>query len=178
MKRQILAGLAVAGALTVWVGSSAFANQDPAETLLQRAEAIAATASDQVSTCAEAKITQLETTTKPTGVDADAWEQAVETANETVLSKAEAAQAAIQAKLETFAEAVEAAEEDNATLPTEADLTTLQTDVTAIATAACTEINAVTIVTPTTTPADTENDNSTVETGDKTESKTSDKSSD
>ena len=167
MKRQILAGLAVAGALTVWVGSSAFANEDPAETLLQRAEAIAATASDHVSTCAEAKITQLEATTMPAGVDADAWEQAVETANETVLSKAEAAQAAIEAKLEAFAQKVETAGEDGATLPGDADLAALETDVTAIATAACTDINAVAIVTPTTTPADTENDNSNVETSDK-----------
>ncbi len=175
MKRQILTGLAVAGALTLWVGSSAFASEDPAETLLQRAEAIATTASDTVSTCAEAQITKLEATAKPANVDADAWEQAVETANETVLSKAEVAQEAIQAKLDTFAEAVEAADEDNATLPTEADLTQLQTDVTAIATAACTDINSVAIVTPTTTPTDTEDDNEKSDTGD---SKTSDKSSD
>lgn len=171
MKRQILAGLATAGALTLWVGSSAFASEDPAETLLQRAEAIAATASDQVSTCAEAQIAKLEATAAPQGVDADAWEQAVETANETVLSKAEAAQAAIQAKLDTFAEAVEAADEDNATLPTEADLTTLHTDVNAIATAACDDIKTVEIKTPTTPPADTENDNETGDTGD---SKTND----
>ena len=171
MKRQILAGLATAGALTLWVGSSAFASEDPAETLLQRAEAIAATASDQVSTCAEGQIAKFEATAAPQGVDADAWEEAVETANETVLSKAEAAQAAIQAKLDTFAEAVEAADEDNATLPTEADLATLQTDVTAIATDACNQIKLVQIVTPTTSPADTENDNETGDTGD---SKTND----
>src|SRR5207245_1436094 len=102
MKRQILTGLAVAGALTLWVGSSAVANEDPAETLLQRAEAVGATASDTVSTCAEA-------------------------------------------------------------------------DVTAIATAACHDINSVAIVTPTTTPTDTENDNEKSDTGD---SETSDKSSD
>src|SRR5712692_10578495 len=89
MKRQILTGLAAAGALTLWVGSSAFASEDKTETLLQRAEARATTAIDTVSTGAEAQITKREATAKPANVDADAWEQAVETANETVLSKAE-----------------------------------------------------------------------------------------
>src|SRR5713226_784053 len=145
MKRQILAGLAVAGALTLWVGGSAFANEDPAETLLQRAEGFAVAASDQVSTCAETQIAKFEAKTPPAGVSSDAWEKVVEAANETVLSKAETAQAAIAAQFETFAQTVETADEDGATLPTEADLLAFQTKVNDIATAACSEISNVQI---------------------------------
>jgi hypothetical protein len=185
MKRQILAGLAVAGALTLWVGGSAVANEDPASTLLQRAEGFAAAASDQVSTCAETQIAKFEAKTPPAGVTADAWEQVVETANKTVLNKTETAQAAIAAQFETFAQTVDTADEDGVTLPTEADLLAFQTKVNDLATAACTDISNVQIGTPSTTPADSENDNEQGgDTGDlqgdnKTgDSKTSDHSSD
>lgn len=183
MKRQILTGLAVAGALTLWVGSSAVANEDPAETLLQRAEGFAAAASDQVSTCAETQIAKFEAKTPPAGVSSDAWETVVETANETVLSKTEAAQAAIAAQFETFTQTVDTADEDDATLPTEADLLAFQTKVDDIAAAACTDISNVQIGAPSTTPpADTENDNEksgeTGDTGDTGDSKTSDKTGD
>ena len=175
MKRQILAGLAVAGALTLWVGASAFANEDPAEMLLQRAEGFAVAASDHVSTCAETKIAEFEAKTPPTGVSSDAWEKVVETANETVLSKAETAQAAIDAQLETFGQTVDTADEDGATLPTEADLLAFQKTVNDIATAACTEITNVKIGTPSTTPpADTENDNERGDTGDTSDTKSGD----
>jgi len=173
MKRQILSGLAVAGALTLWVGSSAFASEDPAETVLQQAEAYAATASTNVTNCAETKIAALEATTPtPANVDPEAWGNAVETATEKVAGLAETAQSSIDAALETFNETVETADENGTTLPTAADF---QTEVNAIATAACSEINAVAIVPPTAAPADTETDNNSA---DKSDTKTSDKSSD
>src|SRR6267143_1584001 len=114
MKRQILTGLAVAGALTLWVGSSAFASEDPAEAVLQQAES------------------------------------------------------SIDAALETFNETVETADENGTTLPTAGDF---QTEVNAIATKACADINAVEIVPPTATPGDTETDNNSADKSD-----TSDKS--
>jgi hypothetical protein len=162
MKRQILAGLAVAGAMTLWVGSSAFASEDPAETLLQQAETYAAQASSAVTTCADAKIATLEATQVPNGVDPDAWENAVETATETVAGLADTAQSSIDAALENFNESVEAADENGTTLPT---LDSFKAEINAIAdpnnggNPACAGIEAVTIVTPT-TPAETENDNS------------------
>ncbi len=177
MKRQILTGLAVAGALTLWVGSSAFASEDPAETLLQQAETYAAQASSAVTTCSETKIAALEATQVPNGVNSDAWENAVETATETVAGLAETAQSSIDAALETFNENVETADESGATLPT---LDSFKTEINAIAdptnggNPACAGIEAVSIVTPTTAPADTEteNDNS------QGDSKAGDKSND
>ena len=174
MKRQILAGLATAGALTLWVGSSAFASDDPAETLLQQAETYATQASSAVTTCAETKIAALEATPTPANVDSDAWETAVENATEKVSGLADSAQSSIEAALETFSENVETADENSTTLPT---LQSFKDEINLIAdpsnggNPACAAIEAVTIVTPTTPPADTENDNETGDTGD---SKTND----
>ena len=178
MKRQILTGLAVAGALTLWVGSSAFASEDPAEAVLQQAETYAATASTNVTNCAETKIAALEATTPtPANVDPEAWGSAVETATEKVAGLAEKAQSSIDAALETFNETVETADENGTTLPTAGDF---QTEVNAIATKACADINAVEIVPPTATPGDTETDNNSADksdTSDKSETKSGDSKS-
>lgn len=156
MKRQIIAGLAVAGALTLWVGASAFASDDPAETLLQQAGAAADAASAQVSACAEAKLATFENT--QANADSDAAEQAVETASETVSNIAETAQQKIDAELESFSDRVDNADEDGATLPTAADLATFTMTVNGFATDACNAINAVTVGPTVTPPAETEND--------------------
>ncbi len=175
MKRQILAGLATAGALTLWVGSSAFASDDPAETLLQQAETYAAQASSAVTACAETKIAALEAMTPtPANVNPDAWEQAVEKATEKVSGLAENAQSSIDTALENFSETVDTADENGTTLPTLQsfkDEINLIADPTNGGNPACKGINDVTIETPTTPPADTENDNESGDTGD---SKTND----
>ena len=148
MKRQILAGVALAGALSLWAGAAAFASEDSgdqAEALLQQAEGFTATASDAVSNCAEARISTFENTSAPSGVNADAWEQAVETANETVLGIVEKTQAQLESKLDTFAKAVDAADENGIALPT---IGTFQQDLNAIATAACQAIGNVNIIAP------------------------------
>jgi len=163
MKRQMMAGVALAGALSLWAGAAAFAaenSDDAAEALLQQAQSYVALANDKVSQCAETRITTFENTPAPAGVNADAWEEAVETANDTVLGIVESTQAQLQSKLDAFAKAVDAADENGTALPT---LDSFKADINAIADPtnggkpACDAIANVHIVTP--APGTGERDN-------------------
>src|SRR2546421_3404285 len=145
MKRHVFAGLAVAGALSLWAGSAAVAADNPADTLLHTAHGFAAAASEKVSGCAETQITAFEAASPPAGLDAETRDQAVERANEKVLSRTEAAHSAIWAHFEAFAETVDQADEDGATLPTQTDLNTFKTAVDKIATDACADIALIKI---------------------------------
>lgn len=159
MKRQVVAGLALAGALSLWAGASAFANEnsgDPAEALLQAAETAASIASDTVSNCAEAQIATFEAAKPPTGVSEDAAEQAVDTAVTKVENRAAKAQSDIEAALEAFESQVERADEDGTTLPA----VQKTPDFTSIANQACSDISSITISwpSPSVTSTDKEND--------------------
>lgn len=159
MNRHVIGGLVVAGALSLWAGGTAVAATDPAATLLHTAHGYAAAASDKVSGCAETQITKLEAQTPPAGLDPEARNQAVETANEKVLQLTEGAQENIAAQFESFSETVDRADEDGGTLPTAAALAAFKASVDKIASDACDMISKVTITWPNPTtvkPGDTE----------------------
>ena len=151
MKRRLLAGIGLAGALTVFGGVAAFAEPDEAEpgaALIMQAEQKADMASAGVEACAEVKLLSLKSQTAPSGTSAEAWSQAVEQAQGKVETLAENADQQIETLTETFDNQAEQAAEDGTAAPS---LSTLTTGLNAIFDPAnptagvCGQINAVTI---------------------------------
>lgn len=155
MKRNLLAGISLAGALTILGGVAAFAEPDEAEpgaALIQQAEQKAHEAMVGIHVCARVEMLSLRTQPKPANVTQEAWDQAVEQAQGQVESLVETADQQIETATETFDNAVEAAVENGTALPS---LTTLSDSLTKTTTDTCTAISNVK-VTVSTTDKDTE----------------------
>ena len=146
---KVFAGLAVAGALTVWVGASALAdNEQPSTATLEvQAQALLATTEANIETCAATKLTALAGQTAPSGVNAEAWAGALEAASNKVDALAESGSNKAEALTNAFDGSLEGGDEDVAA-PTPTDTSELQTSLTQQQTQVCAAINAVTVHVP------------------------------
>lgn len=152
MKRNLLAGISLAGALTILGGVAAFAEPDEAEpgaALVQQAEQKAHEAMVGIHVCARVEMQSLRTQQKPANVTQQAWDQAVEQAQGQVETLVETADQQIETAAENFDNAVEAAAENGTALPS---LTTLTASLTKTTTDTCTAISNVKVTVSTVTP--------------------------
>jgi hypothetical protein len=162
MNRKFVAGLGLAGVLTLLSSLGAFAEKadidlaDPGEALMMQAQVQADTVSDGIKTCAMTKSLSLRTMTAPAGVTADQWAQAIDQATGQVKTIADQANGKVETAVESFDSLVEAAAENGTQLPA---LTPLTLPLPSL-TDTCAAINAVVVnVTPgTVTPPKTESD--------------------
>jgi hypothetical protein len=145
--RKVFIGLAAAGALTLWVGASALADSEqPSSAMLEiQAQALLATTTANIETCAATKLTALAGQAAPSGVNAEAWAGALEAAGNKVDELAESGSNKARALTNAFDGSLD---DEDVAAPTPTDTTELQTSLTQLQTQVCAAINAVTVHVP------------------------------
>jgi hypothetical protein len=165
MNRKLFAGIAVAGALSLFMGASATAFDDEGEAgdvLTMQAQALTDQTIAGIDACAEARIAVLESQPAPTGVNRDAWQGAVEAATNKVEALAESGEHKAEAAVESLESSIEESDAQGQQVPSLDSLTAALLalyDPANPNAGVCGQINAVTVHQPSPTVTRTNHEN-------------------